>query len=103
MGLQFVFTSSHAYGEESEFYTELKNLNKIDWKLLQSRNFKNDPEDPGKKGRYQAEALVHRHVPVEALLGIACCDSSIQTRLHNFAQQAGINLSIKTLSDWYFR
>ena len=99
---QFVFTNSHAYGAETEFFSDLNDLDKIDWPLIRSKNFKNDPEDPGKKGRYQAEALVHRHLPVEAFLGIACHDAEVQARLNGSAQQAKVNVSIQALPNWYF-
>ena len=99
---QFVFTNSHAYGAETEFFSDLKDSDQIDWPLLRSKDFRNDPEDPGKKGRYQAEALVHRHLPVEALLGIACYDADALARLSGFAQQANVNVSIRALPNWYF-
>jgi hypothetical protein len=51
MGLKFVFTDHHAYGMESTPYNDLKHLDKIDWDLLRGKDFKNDPEDPGKKAR----------------------------------------------------
>ena len=102
MGRPFVLTNSHAYGAESDFFSGLAGLDKIDWALLQSRNFQHDPEDPGKKGRYQAEALVHRHVPVEAFLGIACYDAGVQARLRSDAKDAGAKTSIRVLPNWYF-
>jgi hypothetical protein len=101
-GHRFVFTDSHAYGVEANFFSGLHHLREIDWPLLRSRNFQNDPEDPGKKGRYQAEALVHRAVPVRALLGIACCDAGVQAQLVQSAQQAGVPTEIKVLPNWYF-
>lgn len=102
MGLKFVFTDHHAYGKESTPYNDLKHLDKIDWNLLRAKDFKNDPEDPGKKGRYQAEALVHRKVPVEAILGITCYDTSVQARFAHAAQEAGVQTKIRALPKWYF-
>ena len=102
LGRRFVFTNSHAYGAESDFLSDLSDLDQIDWPLLRSRNFANDPEDPGKKGRYQAEALVHRRVPVEAFLGIACYDADVQSRLTGVAEVAGADVSIQALPNWYF-
>ncbi len=58
LGLKFVFTNQHAYPPMADYFTDLTQLDQIDWPLLQSRNFKHDPEDPGKKERYQAEALI---------------------------------------------
>lgn len=75
---------------ESEYYNDLADLEKIDWALLRSKDFRNDPEDPGKKGRYQAEALVHKRVPVEAILGIACYDADAQKRLMRDAEAAAV-------------
>jgi hypothetical protein len=102
LGRPFVFTNSHAYGAETEFFNDLKDLDKIDWPLLQSKDFRNDPEDPGKKGRYQAEALVHGHVPVGALLGIACYDEAVKNRMNGFAGDAGVSVSVRILPNWYF-
>jgi hypothetical protein len=102
MGLKFVFTDQHAYGKESTAFNDLNHLDEIDWDLLRAKDFRNDPEDPGKKGRYQAEALVHRKVPVEAILGITCYDASVQARLTSAAQQAGVRTPIKVLPNWYF-
>ena len=81
LGLPFVFTDGHAYVEESEHFDTIEDLDKIDWNLLSSRDFKRDPDDPGKLVRYQAEALVHRTVPVDALLGIACYDATVKQQL----------------------
>jgi hypothetical protein len=68
--LPLVFTNQHAYSVDTEFFSDPKDLDRIDWPLLQSRNFKTDDADPGKRLRYQAEALVYQNVPLAALIGI---------------------------------
>ncbi len=102
MGLRYVFTNGHAYMQESDFFDGLSDLDKIDWGLLRKRDFKNDPEDPGKLGRYQAEALVHGQVPVEALAGIACYDIRTQGSIKNQMEKLGLVIPVKVISDWYF-
>jgi hypothetical protein len=72
LGIDFVFTDRHAYLQTAEFHNQLERLDRIDWKILQARDFKRDPEDPGKLERYQAEALIHMRLPVEAISGIIC-------------------------------
>jgi len=67
---QFVFTDRHAYLNYPNFYSDLTDLDKLDWESLQARDFRRDPEDPGKFERYQAEALVYRHLPSDSLLGV---------------------------------
>lgn len=70
--IPFLFTDRHAYLVAAQFYSDLARLDQIDWDMLQRRDFRNDPDDPSKKERYQAEALVHKHLPVDALTGFAC-------------------------------
>ncbi len=68
----FVFSDRHAYLLNAQFYNELPDLTNIDWTILQNRDFRRDPDDPAKIERYQAEALVHQYLPVEAIIGVAC-------------------------------
>jgi hypothetical protein len=100
--IPFVFTDAHAYMVEAEYYSDVGKLDKIDWQLLQSKNFKNDPEDPRKQGRYQAEALVHKRVPIEALLGIGCYDEPSMAKLKAEAERCNSPINIRTVPRWYF-
>lgn len=52
--------------------------------------------------RYQAEALAYRHVPVEALLGIACYNETVAQRLADMAGDAGASVRVSVKRDWYF-
>lgn len=101
LGVPFVFTNGHAYMAESEFFDSADSLDKIDWKLLQARDFKNDPEDPGKLGRYQAEALVYLHMPIGALLGIACYDDGAMDSVSKQIDKRGLSLRVEETPSWY--
>lgn len=101
-GVPFVFTNQHAYPPNTDFYDRLENLNVIDWALLQSKNFKTDDEDPGRQLRYQAEALAHRRVPLDALLGIGCHNDDVKRKLESLAGQHKIKMNVKTTPSWYF-
>lgn len=102
LGLPFVFTNQHAYAADTDFFHSPKDLDEIDWPLLQSRNFKTNDADPGRQVRYQAEALVHRHVPLEALLGIGCASDTVRQHLDSLVAERGLTLSVKTTLHWYF-
>ena len=54
-----LFTNQHAYPVMAQYYNGLARLDQIDWAILQRRDFEHDPDDPGKKERYQAEALIY--------------------------------------------
>jgi len=100
--VRYLFTTGHAYMKESGYCTDKADLSKIDWPLLNSRNFQNDPNDPGKSNRYQAEALAHRHVPVRAVLGIACYDVETADRLAAVAVRLQIQVKIEAKPRLYF-
>ena len=102
LGLPFVFTNQHAYPVDTDFYTRTEDLDKIDWSLLQSKNFKTSDADPGRQVRYQAEALVHRHVPLDALFGLGCHDERVRERLQSMVETRGLSLSVKATPIWYF-
>ena len=102
LGVPFVFTNQHAYAVDTEFYNDLQHLGEIDWPLLQSRDFKTDDNDPGKQLRYQAEALVHKYVPLEAILGIACVNDVIRKNLECSLEERGIELRVRSTPTWYF-
>jgi len=100
--IAFVFTDRHAYLQTAEFYTDLARLDRIGWDLLQNRDFKRDPNDPGKFERYQAEALVHRHLPVAALSGIVCQGEAQQTELQAEVEKRQKSLKVVVRPNWYF-
>lgn len=102
LGLRFVFTDAHAYPHWAGYYSDLQDLERIDWEILQRRDFKRDPDDPRKMERYQAEALIHQHVPTEALLGIVCYDYDLKRWVQEQVQQRQLNLPVHARPGWYF-
>lgn len=101
-GLPFLFTDSHAYYRWATYYDDLAHLDKVDWPLLQARDFKRDPDDPAKFERYQAEALVHRHCPVSGLIGIVCYSEAIKIGVNAQVQAKGLGLQVHSRPGWYF-
>jgi hypothetical protein len=101
MGVSFVFSDQHAYLRAARFSNKLEDLNRVDWKILQARDFKRDPNDLGKMDRYQAEALVHLHMPVAGLLGIICYEDARRLEVAHLADGMGITLDIKAMPGWY--
>ena len=102
MGLKFLFTDSHANNSLASYQDSLSELHRIDWKILQDRDFKRDPEDPGKFGRYQAEALVHQHLPVAGLTGIVCYTDGVKIEVDQALAQRNLHLQVVTRTAWYF-
>lgn len=98
-GVQFVFSDRHAYLKAAEFSDDLGDLDRIIWPVLQARDFRKDDIDKFEK--YQAEALIYKHVPVEALIGIACYNVAMRDTVRALADQNGVNVEVIAKSGWY--
>ena len=102
LGHSFVFTDRHAYPVATEYFNDIAKLDRIDWPLLQARNFKRNPDDPLQIERYQAEALIHQHLPVTALIGVICYTDAIRLSIEQELQTRGLTLSVNAMTGWYF-
>ena len=102
LGLPFLFTDSHAYYQWARFYSALADLDKIDWPLLQHRDFKRDPEDLAKFERYQAEALIHQHVPVQGLLGLVCYTEAVKHGIEREIAARHLTLPVHARTERHF-
>jgi hypothetical protein len=102
LGLGFVFTDRHAYLEAARYFNGLEELAQVDWERLQRRQFARDPEHPERFDRYQAEALVHGHVPEGALLGVVgYCDAVVES-IKVIRDEHGLDLKVIRKTGWYF-
>ncbi len=102
LGIRFVFTDQHAYPVAASYFTDLDDLHRIDWGLLNRRDFKHDPDDPGKKERYQAEALIWKHVPAGGLLGICSYTETVDAGIRTELAKCKIQMQTIVQRGWYF-
>ncbi|MDO8332152.1 MAG: DUF4433 domain-containing protein [Fluviicoccus sp.] len=101
-GLPFVFTDTHAYYHHAHYYSDTSSLDRIDWPLLQSRDFRRDADDPVRFERYQAEALVHWHCPMHAIQGIVCYTDTQKEFAEQLINTSGLKLPVTTRPGLYF-
>ena len=98
-GIPFVFTDRHAKLKLAQFSEDLADLDWIIWSELQVKNFKKD--DMEKFEKYQAEALVHKKLPLSALLGIACYNNTVKTEIGTLCDSKGQKVQVVTRRQWF--
>ena len=59
-------------------------------------------DDPSKKERYQAEALVHKHLPVDALSGLVCYNDDVLKSLNAALAKRKQTIKVVKKPGWYF-
>lgn len=101
-GVPFVFTDRHAVLNTAQIFDDERYLDQLDWDILRQRDFRRDPEDPTKVERYEAEALIHKHLPISGLLGLACYDDTAKRTIGALAEKCGVNIKIAIKATWYF-
>lgn len=103
LGLQFVFSDGHGLAEITRWYDEPDQLDHLDWTAIQARFWLDTEEDPDRCRRKQAELLIHRFVPWEALVGIAVLDQEmareLETRLESVVAEIPY---LNARPDWYY-
>lgn len=98
----FLFTDIHASVAGARFSSDLEDLNRIDWNILQNRDFSRNNDDMGKTSRYQAEALVHKHLPISSLLGVVCYNKETKEWAKSLAEKEEAHVDVITRTAWYF-
>lgn len=102
-GVDVVITDRHAYLEAARYSNDLNDVRDfVPWPALQARMFKKDPLDLEPFERYQAEALAHRHVPVQALCGVVCYSEAVRSAVEEQSLLAGSEVDVITRPGWYF-
>jgi hypothetical protein len=62
-----------------------------------------EPDDPAKFERYQAEALVHRHCPIEGLRGVVCYTENMRRQIERQLTERRLVLPVHARPGWYFQ
>lgn len=101
-GRPVLISPQHAIGMGAVFVSDPEAIFDLDWSILQRCDFKRDGNDPDKLLRYHAEALAHRHVPIDALLGVACASEASAQRARGQLPHAAVWAKVRIRKDWFF-
>ncbi len=99
--LPFAFTDGHAVIKLSRFFDQMRDLDRIDWPLMEEQFWTDTDEDQDRRRRRQAEFLVHRFVPLTCLLGVGTMTDAVAQGVQEIL---GPNpaLKVKVRRKWYY-
>lgn len=101
LGIPYVFTDRNAKLGYASFSNNYKELEKLDWKIIHG----------GQWGRQyglerieikQAECLMHQHVPIEAIIGIACKTQEVMDAINIMLSENNCKIPLKIKTNWYY-
>lgn len=102
---EFVFSNGHGIHHLTQWYDDLKDLNKVDWSMVESKFWKDDPfEDNDRQRRKQAEFLVYKFCCWTYIRGIAVFNKTTQATvletLHSYPKE--LHRPVEIIRKWYY-
>jgi hypothetical protein len=93
-GLEFVFTDRNAKIKYAETYTDITDLDKLDWDSIYAIEWKNTEENYKKRDLKQAEFLVRHHLPVSLIHAIVVKNEEKKLYIVQQLQNFGFDIPV---------
>lgn len=101
-GLRYVFTDGHAVMGYSRFFTDLADMNAIDWEVMRARYWYDTDQDGDRKRRRQAEFLIHEQVPWSLIREICVLDRVARDLVLETLRGVNEHPPVVVRSGWYY-
>jgi hypothetical protein len=111
--LPYVFYDHNATLDFAECYSDVKDLDKIDWPLFFEAprldgycqfffNNRNIPKYVKRRETRQAEFLIHKSVSLKLMNTVGVYDEAKANEVRTIFDEADLNLDVTVKKDWYF-
>ena len=102
-GYNFSFTDGHAYITFSNWYKDLKDLDKLDGNAIYARYWSNDPTEEVKRKK-QAEFLVYDSLSWDDIIGIAVYNDKVEKEVRDLMNRypKEVHKKVKAVPNWYY-
>ncbi len=98
----FFFSDGQANTRISRHYNDLKDLDKVDWNVVTSGDFKKSIADNDRTRRYQAEFLIHERVPINCTKAIVVYNESCATFVKKKLATTNLVIPVHIKRTFYF-
>ncbi len=101
-GRRWAFTSSNAGSSYFEDYSDLRQLNKINWDAVKANQWSGIGVDQSWKEDKQAEFLVEKSFPWELVSRIGIRKQNIYAKIQDALQGASYRPTVEIKRNWYY-
>ncbi len=98
----FVFTDGHAIMAFTNFYADLRELDKVDWEIMRARYWNDTLEDNDRVRRRNAEFLVHQFVPWQLIQEIGVMYKAVGDTVEQLLEGQTHQPTVKIHKEWYY-
>lgn len=102
--VNFVFSDGHGVVAYTRWYNELKDLDKVDWDVVNQRYWSDNSEDGDRKRRKQAEFLIYQVCPWDLIQDIVVLNRNVKLKVEAIlAKFTNIKQPLVTIEpSWYY-
>ena len=102
--MPFVFTNGHGVSKLTDWFTDLGDLDEVDWGIVYERYWRDTLNDMNREWRKQAEFLIQEICPWSLIQKIVVIDEARKTGVEQIL--AGFSDDLKRVvtvkRDWYY-
>ena len=103
LGLTWVVSNRNAAQALAEFTDDATQLDShVDWAVIGSSSWGRSDDDPDRPARRQAELLVHRVLPWEAVERVVTKTAAVEAEVRSILDAAGRSVAVDVIPHWYF-
>lgn len=103
-GVDFVFSDGHGLARFTDWFDDLKQLDDVDWGMINQRYWPDNINDMDRQRRKQAEFLIHKSCSWKLIAEIVVIDDAMEKRVQ--AIQGGfpsaLRKPIRVERNWYY-
>ncbi len=96
----WVFTDGHGTMRITQFFSDLNDLDEVDWDVMESQYWYDTEIHPDRRRRRQAEFLVYEYFPMNLISHIGVYDSAISESIITITRNAGYNIPVWQRPNW---
>lgn len=102
--VQWCFTNGNAAKRITQFFSDFKDLDKVDWRSIASEDFRvnNADGDEDRIRKKHAEFLVKDHVPAKKITEIAVYNPLVKTKVEVILKKVKLAIEVKVTPKYYF-
>jgi hypothetical protein len=98
-GIDFMFTDRHAVIKYANFYSNLDDLNKLNWQIITKKYWGDSDDNREKK---QAEFLIYKKLSFNQIYGIGVANDDAKDNVLSILKNSQHQPTVKIKKEWYF-
>lgn len=94
-GVEWCFTDGHAKNKTTQFFNDLKDLNKVDWNTAYAKEWLNTEQDLDRMRRKQAEFLAKGNIYANIISNIVVYNKNAQKFVDNVLNSLSLQIQVR--------